>query len=60
MNHNILPLLGLANQQISDLSSQNQMLTELNRQGLIDPDFLYPNPTGLRNGSGQRSNRKNG
>ena len=30
------------NKQISDLSSQNQMLTQLKQQGLIDPDiFIY-------------------
>lgn len=30
------------NKQISDLSSQNQMMTQLKQQGLIDPDiFIY-------------------
>lgn len=29
------------NSQISDLSSQNQMLTQLKKQGLIDPDIFY-------------------
>lgn len=30
------------NKKISDLSSQNQMLTQLKQQGLIDPDvFIY-------------------
>jgi hypothetical protein len=28
------------NNQISDLSSQNQMLTQLKKQGLIDPDIF--------------------
>lgn len=35
------------NKQISDINSQNQMLAELNRQGLIDPDFFISQSNGL-------------
>ena len=35
------------NQRISEISSQNQMLAELNRQGLIDPDFFISQSNGL-------------
>ncbi len=35
------------NQRISEISSQNQMLTELNRQGLIDPDIFISQSNGL-------------
>ncbi len=35
------------NQKISEISSQNQMLAELNRQGLIDPDFFISQSNGL-------------
>ena len=35
------------NNQISDINSQNQMLTELNQQGLIDPDFFISQSNGL-------------
>ena len=35
------------NQKISDISSQNQMLTELNQQGLIDPDFFISQSNNL-------------
>ena len=46
------------NQRISEISSQNQMLAELNRQGLIDPDFLYPSPTDLRSRFALRNRKK--
>jgi hypothetical protein len=41
-NHRMLWSLDIVelNKQISDLSSQNQMLTELKKQGLIDPDIF--------------------
>ena len=35
------------NQRISEISSQNQMLAELNRHGLIDPDFFISQSNGL-------------
>jgi len=35
------------NRKISDINSQNQMLTELNRQGLIDPDFFISQSNGF-------------
>jgi DNA invertase Pin-like site-specific DNA recombinase len=41
-NHRMLWSLDIVelNKQISDLSSQNQMLAELKKQGLIDPDIF--------------------
>lgn len=35
------------NQQISSISSQNQMLAELHQQGLIDPDFFISQSNAL-------------